>query len=79
MRDTTLASKPGPAGVPVNVSIDNGTIQGREWFDLDSEMVVENISDQTMALKILTQGKTINSQMKQNVAMKLVEVVDIPK
>jgi hypothetical protein len=49
------------------------------WFDPELNMVMETGSDQMMTMKILAQGKTIHSQMKQTVDIRMTGVGDLPK
>ncbi len=74
-----VASKPGTSSGPMNVSVEKGTITGKEWIDPELGMVVDNTSDQDMTLKIVVRDNNITSQMKQTVGVRLVEVNDAPK
>ena len=75
-----IATKPGSStNGPMNVSVESGKLAGSTWYDPAQAMVVDSASDQNMTLNITAQGKSIKSQMKQQVSIKLVEVADIAK
>ena len=74
-----ISTKPGTSAGPVKVSVESGKIAGSTWYDPAQGMVVDSLSNQNMTLNIVAQGKTIKSQMKQEVGVKLIEVADIAK
>jgi hypothetical protein len=64
-----VTSKPGKE--PAQLSLDNGTLSGKMWFSPELNMVVDTGANQLMTFKITSQGKTINSVMKQSVDIRL--------
>jgi hypothetical protein len=61
----------------MNMSIENGAIEGKSWFDPALGTTVDGAADQSMTLKMNMQGKTTSSIMKQKITMKLVGISDI--
>jgi hypothetical protein len=72
-----MTSKAATNNPGMNLSIENGKITGKNWFDPALGTMVNGVADQTMTLKMNMQGKTTDSQMKQKIAMKLVKISDI--
>jgi hypothetical protein len=75
----TVMSKPSTNAAAMNITVEGGSILGKMWFDPELNMVMETGSDQMMTMKILAQGKTIHSQMKQTVDIRMTGVGDLPK
>jgi Family of unknown function (DUF6263) len=73
-----LASKPTGGGGPMNMSIDKCSMLGDYWYDPDSGMVVDVISEQNMDMKMGGE-KTPAAPMKIKYELKLVEMADAGK
>jgi Family of unknown function (DUF6263) len=74
-----MASKGGPTSNAMKISIENGKLSGKNWFDPELGVMVENTGDQTMTVKMSMQGKDMTSKMKQNIDVKLTALEDISK
>lgn len=73
----TMSSKPTTNKNGMSLSIDNGELSGKSWFNPEVGMIMETTMDQNMNLKITAQGKTMNSEMKQNVDTKILKISDL--
>lgn len=75
-----ITSKPAAAATGtaslLAIEIEKGKMTGTGWFDPDLGMVVESTADQSMTMKITTQGQTMTSRANQKVNFKLLDVVD---
>jgi hypothetical protein len=74
-----ISSKPNPGTNGIDIKVEKGKIAGKTWYDPSAGMVMETDSDQTMTLKISAQGKSMDSQMEQNVNMKTTKISDLTK
>ncbi len=74
-----IAVKPHDNSGTTDISLENGKLNGNMWYDPAINMVMETDSEQNMNMKISTQGKVINSEMQQNIVVKITKITDIPK
>lgn len=76
----TITSHPGASSTNApQITMDNGKISGKTWFDPDQGMVLETTSEQGLTLKTSAGGKGLNSQMRQNVSTRLLKISEAPK
>ncbi|HZV35840.1 MAG TPA: DUF6263 family protein [Verrucomicrobiae bacterium] len=76
----TITSHPPASSTNApQITMDNGKITGKTWYDPDQGMVLETTSEQSLTLKTAAGGKGLSSQMQQNVTTRLLKVSDAPK
>jgi Family of unknown function (DUF6263) len=63
----------------MSISIEKGKFTATAWFDPALGNIVESTSDQSLTIKITAQGRTMESNTKQQVNYKLLDVADVAK
>jgi hypothetical protein len=75
-----LSGKPTGGAGPMGMSIDKCTMLGDDWYDPDTGMIVDVISEQTMEMKMGGgASKNAPGPMKIKYELKLVEMADAGK
>ena len=74
--DVDITTRAASAG---SITVDQGKITGKSWFDPAIGMMVDGVTDQSMTLKAAGKGQNADARMKQQTDMKLLDIIDIPK
>ena len=74
-----VTAKPGTAAPPMTVTVENGKVTGKIWFDPVSGMIADASLEQEGTTKIVVSGQTAESKSKTKTSVKVVEVGDVPK
>lgn len=74
-----MKNRPDNSAGGMKLEIEKGTTKGTMWFDPDLGMMVDNVIDQVMTMKMQIQGQNVSSKLNQRIKVALVKVADAGK
>ena len=74
----TVTNKYGVLSAMLAMSIENGKVAGKSWFDPATGMLVASFSEQEMTIKVVSAGRVSENRIKSKVSVNLTESGDIP-
>lgn len=75
----TMSTKAGAGESPMEMSITDGSLKGKTWFDPEAGMVVAGTSEQTLKMRISARGQQMNIEQSQVTKNTLIRVERIPR